>query len=94
MNERGIVASFIAVAIVTFFCGLVTLLAFHNIPQANQRFIDGALGGLVVQFANIVGYYFGSSRDAAKSAERLAAVTPASPPPSVADATADPEKKS
>lgn len=93
MNERGIVASFIAITIVAFFCGLVTLLAFHNIPAENQRFIDGALGGLVVQFANIVGYYFGSSRDAAKNAERLAATTPAAPSPTVAQATAEPEKK-
>lgn len=70
MNDRGIVASIVAVTITLFFCGLVLLMAFHPVPAVNQRFIDGAVGGLIVQFANVVGYYFGSSRDASARAKQ------------------------
>jgi hypothetical protein len=78
MPDRGIVASIVAITITLFFCGLVLLMAFHPVPSVNQRFIDGAVGGLIVQFANVVGFYFGSSREAqAKAVQREPVHVPA-----------------
>jgi hypothetical protein len=64
MKDRGIVAGTLAVIVVVAFCGFAIYVGIMPLPEANQHFIDIALGALVGQFANVIGYYFGSSRTA------------------------------
>lgn len=77
MKDRGLVAGTIALIIVAAFCAFAVYIGFFPTPAANQHFIDLALGALIAQFANVTGYYFGSS----KSAERAA--VPERPPVTV-----------
>lgn len=94
MNERGFVASFVAVIVTLGFLCMVLFVCLHDIPTTNKDLANILLGALGAQFVNVVNFYFGSSRDAARANDRLAAATPAAPPPSVAQATADNDKKS
>ena len=62
MKDRGIVAGTLAVMVVMAFCGFAIYVGLVPLPEKNDHFIDIALGALVGQFANVIGYYFGSSR--------------------------------
>jgi len=76
MKDRGIVAGTLAVMVVMAFCGFAIYVGLVPLPEKNDHFIDIALGALVGQFANVIGYYFGSSRSADKHAERLTVTVP------------------
>lgn len=81
MKDRGIVSGTIAVIVVIAFCGFAIYVGIVPLPQVNQHFIDIALGALVGQFANVIGYYFGSSHGADKQAERPTVTVPLPRPP-------------
>lgn len=66
-NRQQLVPGTIALVIVLSFCAFSIYVGLRPLPNANQHFIDIALGALVTQFANVSAYFFGSS----KSAERL-----------------------
>ena len=76
MKDRGIVAGTLAVMVVMAFCGFAIYVGLVPLPEKNDHFIDIALGALVGQFANVIGYYFGSSRSADKQGERPPVTVP------------------
>lgn len=72
MHDKGFVVGAIGLMVVLAFCAFAVYIGFYPTPAANQHFIDISLGALVTQFANVIGYYFGSSRTAEQHlAERL-----------------------
>lgn len=78
MKDRGLVIGAIALVVVLSFCAFSIWIGLRPLPQANQHFIDIALGALVTQFANVCAYFFGSSRSAERAApERPQATVPA-----------------
>lgn len=91
MKERGNVTAAIALIIVLSFCAFAIYIGLRPLPNANQHFIDIALGALVTQFANVSAYFFGSSRSAERAQTHIDAITPAAQP-SVAEVTAPPGK--
>lgn len=85
MKDRGIVAGTLAVMVVLAFCGFAIYVGLVPLPVRNDHFIDIALGALVGQFANVIGYYFGSSRTAEQRQPiRPPATVPMPLPPSSA----------
>jgi cytochrome c biogenesis protein CcdA len=72
------------------FCGLVYLLVFHAIPVDNRDLANIIFGILAAKFGDVVGFFFGSSRDAAVANSRMSAATP-SANPNVAQVSADAE---
>ncbi len=86
MKDRGLVAGTIALIIVAAFCAFAVYIGFFPTPAANQHFIDLALGALIAQFANVTGYYFGSSKSAEQQqAERWQVTVPLPKPPTSND---------
>lgn len=82
MKDRGLVAGTIALIIVAAFCAFAIYIGFFPTPAQNQHFIDLALGALIAQFANVTGYYFGSSKSAEnQQAERRQVTVPLPKPP-------------
>jgi hypothetical protein len=43
------------------FFALLTMMAFHELPSANQAILNTMVGGLGTGFALVLSYYFGSS---------------------------------
>ena len=79
MKDRGIVAGTLAVMVVMAFCGFAIYVGLVPLPEKNDHFIDIALGALVGQFANVIGYYFGSSRSTEQQKPDRPPVTVPSP---------------
>jgi|GEM_PF-7108425 len=94
MNGGDWVRPILALLIVACICAFAVFAGIYTLPQANEKFLWFVLGAMTTKFSGVFDYYFGSSRSAERSADRLAAATPAAPPPTVAQVTADPEKKS
>lgn len=88
MKDKTSVSAAIALVIVLSFCAFSIYIGLRPLPNANQHFIDIALGALVTQFANVCAYFFGSSRSAERQQAHIDAITPAAQP-SVAEVTAD-----
>lgn len=85
-SGRTALDNFVGAITTASFCGLVYLISLKAIPTANKDLANILLGALAAKFGDVVGYSFGSSRDAARANERAAATqTPAQP--SVLDAT-------
>ena len=70
-----VLGGLITLAIIT----VIGLLIFEPIPEQNQRVLDMCLGGLLVQFASVVSYFFGSSKGSADKTEMLKGPTGGSP---------------
>ena len=83
MKDRGIVAGTLAVMVVLAFCGFAIYVGLVPLPEKNDHFIDIALGALVGQFANVIGYYFGSSRNTEQRQPERTPVTVPLPRPQV-----------
>jgi len=52
----------LAILIVVGFFSIVLILMFVCMPQDNEKLLYMVLGGLLVQFGNIINYFFGSSK--------------------------------
>ncbi|MFM9983846.1 MAG: hypothetical protein ACKVOK_01350 [Flavobacteriales bacterium] len=62
-GKRDWIQGGIVIATFAILIACLTLLAFREIPKANERIFDMAFGGIVVMGAKeIYGYFFGSSR--------------------------------
>lgn len=82
MKDRGLVAGTIALIVVAAFCAFAIYVGFFPTPAGNQHFIDLSLGALIAQFANVTGYYFGSSKTAdQQTAQRHSVTVPLPKPP-------------
>lgn len=55
--------------ITTCIIAVIGALLFVPVPEINQRILDMCLGGLLVQFAAVVNYFFGSSKGSADKTE-------------------------
>lgn len=52
----------LAVIVVAGFFALLFILAYTNIPKENKDLLNMLLGAWLTAFANVIGYYFGSSK--------------------------------
>ena len=93
MKGNQFVAGFIGCMVVLAVCAFAIYIGVKPLPEANQHFIDITLGALLGQFANVIGYYYGSSRSAENAQATVAAATPAAQP-NAAEVTAEAAKKS
>lgn len=66
MQQREHTMEVLALVVVLSFCAFAVYVGIWPIPEKNTGFINICLGALVAQFANILSYYFGSSRSAEK----------------------------
>ncbi|HEY9664839.1 MAG TPA: hypothetical protein V6C65_40890 [Allocoleopsis sp.] len=66
MQQREHTMEILALVVVLSFCAFAIYVGIWPIPEKNTGFINICLGALVAQFANILSYYFGSSRSAEK----------------------------
>lgn len=80
MKGRGCVAGAIALVVVLSFCGFALWAGFAPLPNANQHYLDLALGALVAQFANVCAYFFGSSRSAERAQDHIETLAPGPKP--------------
>lgn len=58
---------------------VIGALLFVPVPEQNQRILDMCLGGLLVQFASVVNYFFGSSKGSADKTEMINAAKNGNP---------------
>lgn len=79
MNTRCSMDSTVALITTVAFVASIAAVMFHLVPDANRDMANVLLGALAAKFTDVVGFYFGSSRnpqqqqaqqpaDAAKSA--------------------------
>lgn len=66
MKDRQLIGGTLAIIVTLATCALAGYLLFRPYPAANGTLINFVLGSLVTQFTIVVGYYFGSSRNAEK----------------------------
>ena len=60
--NKGVIRAAIGIIVVLAFLAVVGGLFFHLVPAENQRYIDVALGALIVLAKEVVQWYFGSSQ--------------------------------
>lgn len=53
------------------FFGLLAIMIFHILPNANQTLLNVMVGSLGTAWIGIVNYYFGSSQGSAKKSETI-----------------------
>jgi len=71
MKTKDIFMYGLGALIVCGFFGVVILLMFIRMPEPNEKVLYMVLGGLIVQFGNVVTYFYGSSKGSADKNEML-----------------------
>lgn len=61
IQTRDVTPRVIAAAVVGGLFGLLTIMAFHDLPAANHDALMLLLGSLNAAFGAVIGFYFGSS---------------------------------
>lgn len=61
IQTKSITPTALAVFVTFGFFGLLTLLAFHTVPSANQNTLMTMLGALGAAWSSIINFFFGSS---------------------------------
>jgi len=62
MKRKDVPMYILAGLIVIGYFGLLGVLAFKGVPSENNDLYNTAMGALLVAFATVVGYWFGSSK--------------------------------
>jgi len=62
MKKKEIPMYILAGLIVVGYFGLLAILTFKGVPEVNNSLYNTAMGALLVAFATVVGYWFGSSK--------------------------------
>lgn len=87
------VAAWLAVMIVIGFFGIMVLLAVVSIPPANKDTLIQMVGALILAFGGLMGYLYGTSKNAESQNRTIAAQLAAAAPLPLAGpvtVTADP----
>ena len=74
------VAAYLAVLIVGGFFGVLTLLAVHVVPPENKDAFGQLLGALTLAFGGLMGYLYGSSKNAESQNRTITSVALGAPP--------------
>lgn len=71
MKAKDIPMYLLAGLIVLGYFGLLAILTFKGVPSENNDLYNTAMGALLVAFATVVGYWFGSSKGSNDKNEML-----------------------
>jgi hypothetical protein len=75
MTTRDLTPRILAAAVVGGLFGLLTIMAFHDLPAANKDALMLLLGALNSAFGAVMGFYFGSSASSQKKDDTIKSLT-------------------
>ncbi len=71
MKVKELFQYILAIVLVVGIFVLLGVLIIHEIPDANKDLLNMVVGAIIVSFATVIGYFFGSSKGSADKNELL-----------------------